>query len=208
MFEDRVDAGNKLVTKLEKYKNKSNVFVVGITRGGLRVAKTISQKLNLRILPLIIKKISLAPNEELAIGAIVSPKDIYWNEDLCKKFNIDLASKQKLALEKFEEIKLLKQNLNMKFDFLILKGKTVLLVDDGVATGASVIAASNFLRRIGVEKIILATPVISFDIYKDIKKYFDRFIYLITSKDFYSVGQFYNNFPQISDEETAKIIKS
>lgn len=208
MLEDRVEAGKKLFEKLDLFKNKKDALIVGLTRGGVVTAKELAKDLNLRLVPLIVKKISLPLDKELAIGAIVDKKNVYWNEDLCQKFNINLRQKKNLILEKQREISRLKYNLKIKYNPNILKNKTVLIVDDGVATGATAIAAGIYARNNKVKKIILVTPVIASDLLSSIKSYFDDVIFLISASDFYSVGEFYNNFPQISDEETAKILKT
>ena len=204
MFEDRADAGFKLCPKLKKFSDRKNIFVVGLTRGGVLTAKAITSCLSLKLFPLIVKKIPAPGNEELAIGAITSVKDVFLNSLLIKRLNIPKEEIENLVKQKKQEIKKLSQKL--KTDYNILKNGDVILVDDGVATGASVIASREFLKKTGVKKIILATPVIAEDTLSEIMKYFDDVIYLIKERDFYSVGQFYKNFGQISDEEVARIL--
>jgi predicted phosphoribosyltransferase len=206
MFENREEAGVKLSEKLSKFKDRKDVVVVGLTRGGVITAKSLSEKLNLKFIPLIVKKISLPYNQELAIGAVVDKKNFFWNEDLCKRFRISYAEKQKLILEKVSKIRKLKQNWGIK-EIENLSNKTVIIVDDGVATGASVIAAGIFIRNKNPKEIYLAVPVIAFDTLKYVKRYFDKVFFVHSSKNFYAVGEFYKYFPQISDEETARILK-
>lgn len=208
MFKDRTDAANKLCPKLSRFSDKKDTFVVGLTRGGVVTAKVISKYLNLKLKAITIKKIGAPANRELAIGAIISDKDVFWNESLCKKFGIDKNKKRKLILEKEKELKNLSKRLGLKTREDEYKGKVVILADDGVATGISVITAARYLRKIGANKIILATPVIALDTLSNINKYFDKIVYLKGKEDFYSVSQFYNNFEQISDEKVAKILKS
>ena len=207
MFEDREDAGLKLCLKLKKFSDKKDCVIVGLTRGGLITAKIIASRLKLKLKALVVKKIGALGNSELALGALVSEKDIFWNRDIVNILKLSPKNKEKLILEKAEEIQKLQSILgikNTKNDFF---GKTVILVDDGVATGASVLAAQKYLKRNKARKITLATPVIAFDTLINIKKYFDDIIFLERPADFYAVGQFYRNFEQISDKETAKIIK-
>lgn len=208
MFEDRVEAGKRLFLKLLKFLDNEQVIVIGLTRGGLVTANVVAKNLNLKLIPLIVKKLSTSSNEELAIGAMVSPRDVFWNDDLCQKLNIDDLEKAQLVEKQYKEIKLLEKKLKIKTNWELLKNKTVILIDDGVATGASVIVSSIFLRKQKIKALILATPVISFDTLRYIRKYFDRVIYLQSRKDFSSVGEFYKNFQQILDDETAKIIKT
>ena len=206
MFEDRADAANKLCPKLSKFSNREDVVIVGLMRGGVITASIISKALKLKLKPLIVKKISDSANSELAIGAIISPKVTFLNERLIKKLNISEFTVNKLILEKWQEI----QTISKKFktSYQGFEGKTAIIVDDGVATGASVLVAENFLRLRGTKKIILATPVIASDTYKLIQKYFDEIIYLIKENNFYAVGQFYKNFEQVSDEKVRDIIQT
>lgn len=206
MFEDREDAGLRLCPKLKKFLNKKDCIIVGLTRGGVVTAKTISSFFGLPLRALVVKKIGAPQNPELAIGATVSLKDVYWDLDLLKRFNISNKEKRILITQKLKEVKALKKVLKIKKVEFELKNKTVILVDDGVATGASVIAAAKYLKRVKVKNIILATPVIAADTLVNIKKYFDIVVYLQKRTDFYAVGQFYYNFEEISDEKVARIL--
>lgn len=206
MFDDREDAGNKLCLKLKKFFGKKDTLVVGLTRGGVVTAKTISDSLNLPLKILVVKKIGAPDNEELAIGAIVNAKNVYWNEGLCKELNIQEKEKKYLLRLKEKEVAELYKFLKVKLTPLDFRNKTIILVDDGVATGASVISASNFLRQSKAKKIILAIPVIASDTLIDIKKYFDGIIYLNASRDFFAVGEYYKNFQEISSAEVASLL--
>lgn len=206
MFEDREDAGRKLCPKLKKFLNKKDCVVVGLTRGGIVTAKKVSSLLNLPLKALVVKKIGAPQNPELAIGATVSLKDTYWDIKLSKSFNLTKEERQALALQKLREVKKLQKILKIKNKAPDFKNKNIILVDDGVATGASVIAAAKYLKRVKVKSIILATPVIAADTLVNIKKYFDTVVYLQERKDFYAVGQFYYNFEEISDEKVARIL--
>lgn len=206
MFEDRVDAANKLCPKLKKFSDRKDTIVVGLTRGGIVTAKVIADFLNLKLKALVIKKIPASDDEELAIGAMISSKDIYWNKKLLKNLNIKIGDKLELIAKKEKEIKQQEKELKIKRRKDEFKNKNVILVDDGVATGASVIAAALYLKKNKAKKIILATPVIAFDTLLKIKKYFDLQFYLIKAKRFYAVGEFYNNFEQISNEKVARIL--
>ncbi len=204
MFEDRVDAGLKLCPRLKRFAGKSDTLVAGLTRGGVATAKALSKTLNLKLYPLIVKKIPAPGNEELAIGAIVSPEAFYLNRGLIKRLKISDSHIDAYKKIKLEEIGRLSARLKINYEGF--KNKNIILVDDGVATGASVLAAEIFLRKKQVNNIILATPVIAQDTLSDIRKHFDGIVFLIKERDFYSVGQFYKNFGQILDEEVAKIL--
>jgi len=208
MFENREDAGYRLCPRLKIFFNKKDYFVFGLTRGGIITAKKISSSLNLPLRAIVVKKIGAPENSELAIGAIISLKDIYWDLEIVKDLGISEKEKHLLALKKLNEVRELRKILKIRIISKELKNKTVILVDDGIATGASVIVAARYLKRLNVKNIVLATPVIAADTLINIKKYFDRVIYLEKRKDFYAVGQFYLNFEEISDEKVAKILNT
>lgn len=206
MFEDREDAGRKLCPKLKKFLNKKDCLIVGLTRGGVVTAKEISSTLNLPLKIMVIKKIGAPQNPEFAIGATTSLGDTYWDLKLIKRFNISKKEKELLVRKKIIEAKTLENYLKIKNKSIDLEDKTVILVDDGIATGASVLTAQKYLKRTGVKNIVIATPVIAYDTLINIKKYFDTVISLQKRKDFHSVGQFYDNFEEISDEKVARIL--
>lgn len=114
MFEDREDAGRKLCPKLKKFLSKKDCVVIGLTRGGVITAKKISSALNLPLKALVVKKIGAPQNPELAIGAIVSLKDTYWDLKLLKSFNIAEEEKKVLVLQKLKEVKALQKILKIK----------------------------------------------------------------------------------------------
>ncbi len=206
MFEDREDAGLRLCPKLKKFFNKKDCFVVGLTRGGVITAKKVSSSLNLPLRAIVVKKIGTPDNNELAIGAITSLKDIYWDLKIVKNLGISEKERHVLALKKLDEAKELEKILKIKKRKNEFRNKTVILVDDGVATGATAIVAAKYLKRLKVKKLVLATPVIAADTLINIKKYFNIVVYLEKRKDFYAVGQFYLNFEEISDEKIARIL--
>lgn len=206
MFEDRSSAGFLLARQLEKFAKSKNVLVLGMARGGMPVAKIVATFLSAPLDVLVVKKIGAPYNSELAIGAIAPMNSIFWNKDLVKQLEIKDKTIQKLQeqaeKERKEQEKEFRGNKPLE-----ISGKNVILVDDGVATGASVIAAAIFLKKENAKQVILAVPVIAKDTLKDIKKYFDMMIILKTSRDFHAVGQFYKNFPQVENEEVIKLLQ-
>lgn len=206
MFEDRAAAGFILAKKLEKFANGKDVLVLGLTRGGVVVAKVIATFLNANFDILVVKKIGLLSDPELAIGAVAPKNTVFWNDDLIETINISEEEKNRLKKLKENERKQQEKDLRV-VPPLEISGKTVILVDDGVATGASVIAAWKFIKKEKAREIILAVPVIATDILRDIKKYFDMVIYLKSARDFQAVGQFYKNFPQIENSQVKELLR-
>lgn len=206
MFEDRKQAGFLLAQKLEKFADKKDVLVLGLARGGVLVAKVISTFLNAPLDALVVKKIGAPRNSELAIGVVGPEKSVFWNKDLLENLRITKGEKKELRKLKDKERNAQEKVLRSNKPLEIL-GKTVILVDDGVATGASVLLALKFLKNKKAKKIILAVPVIAEDTLRNIKKYFDMVIILKSKKDFYAVGQFYKDFPQVTNEEVVELLR-
>ncbi len=206
MFEDRQQTGFLLAKKLEKFAERKDVLVLGLARGGVVTAKIIATFLNAHLDALVIKKIGAPNNEELAIGAVGPKSTIYWNKDLVEKLRVSKEEKNMLKILKITERNLQDKALRGNKP-LEISGKTVILVDDGVATGASVLVALKFLKKENAKKIILAVPLIATDTLRYIKKYFDMIISLKKIKDFGAVGEFYKNFPQVENSEVIKLLQ-
>lgn len=206
VFNNREEAGELLAQKLKSFKGKKDVLALGIPRGGVVVAKIIAQKLSLILDIIVVKKIGSPSNPELAIGAVASKDTIYLEEDEQHILNITKSQIEILAAEKEKERKELEKKLRGGKVPFSVKGKTVILVDDGVATGATVKCASIFLKKEKAKRIILAIPVISKDTFNEIKTYFDQVVALSIENNFYAVGQFYSNFPQVENEEVRNLL--
>ena len=206
MFKDRKEAGELLAKKLKKYKNKKNVVVVGLTRGGVLVSYVIAQLLNLPHDILVVKKIGSPYNPELAIGAVGPKSTVYWDIDLCKELSITTRIKNQESRIMNQERKERERILRGKRKPLDINEKIAILVDDGVATGATAIAASLYLKKQKVKSILFAIPIISKDTLEKVRTYFDRIIALQVVNDFQAVGQFYQNFPQVSDNEVIVLL--
>lgn len=206
MFKNREQVGELLAKKLKTFSNKKDVLVLGVTRGGVVVAKIIADRLNLPLDIIVVKKIGYPLNPELAIGAVGPKKTVYWNENLIKELKISKNEMLELQNEKQKEQEEQGKILRNGKPAKDIKGKTVIIVDDGIATGASAICCSNFLDKESAKEKILAAPVISKDTFNNISRYFDRIVSLKVSRDFSAVGEFYEKFPQVENEEVIKIL--
>lgn len=200
MFEDRQEAGDLLALKLRKFITKDFV-IVALLRGGIVLGKKISDYFNLPLKPIAVKKIGAPLNPELGIGAVTFDKTAYFNENITKELGISADYKETILKSKYQEAKLLQDKIERNTKKISWVGKNVIVVDDGVAIGNTVICASIYLKKQGVKKMILAIPVISKDKIANIKTYFDKVIYLKVVDNLSSVSQFYKEFPQVIDEE-------
>lgn len=209
MFEDRQEAGQKLALKLKKIINPSagsgqeGFVVVALLRGGIILGKKISDYFKIPLAPLSVKKIGAPLNPELAIGAVTLDKTHYFDSDLIKHLRIDENYIENLLEIKWKEA----ENLQKKFKKKIsIKGKKVIIVDDGIATGTTATCASIYAKSQEAKEIILATPLIAKDTLKNIKRHFDKVISLKITDNLTSISQFYKFFPQITDREVINFL--
>jgi predicted phosphoribosyltransferase len=207
MFENREEAAQLLSVKLLSSVKEKNIIVIALARGAVVMGKIIANYFSVPFDILVLKKIGAPLNSELAIGVIGPKNTVFWNKDILKRLMLSKEEVSLLRKLKEKERKALEKKLRLGKKPLNLFNKIVILVDDGIATGATVMAAEIYLRKQKVNKIILATPVIARDTYKEIKEYFDKIIFIKKPKNFYAVGEFYKNFRQIEDREVREILK-
>ncbi|MBI2033306.1 MAG: phosphoribosyltransferase [Candidatus Levybacteria bacterium] len=207
-FRDREQAGILLAEAIRKEFDYSASIVVGIPRGGMIIAHSVSKTLQIPIGMIIVKKITHPSNRELAIGAVAQGNVVFWEQQILK--DSKLSRKEKIKLSEFAKdlVKKREKVFGLLYITLDFHGKTIILVDDGVATGATVIAASMALGKMGAASVILAVPVTSSEIYRRLKKYFSKIIVLNIPEQFYAVGQFYEEFPEVSEEEITNLLAS
>ncbi len=207
IFQDRKDAGQQLVFKLQEYKNNPNAIVLALPRGGIILAYEIAKELKLPLDVIIAQKIG-APNfQELAIGAISEDGQTYFDAGIISSYNVgkeylerESAKKKKEAIRRAS---LYRKNLPS----LNLQNKIAILVDDGIATGATMLAAIKSAKAKKAKKVIAAVPVIAFDTLQKIEKEADKVIYLDAPQYFSAVGLFYENFEQIEDDEVVELLE-
>lgn len=204
MFADRDNAAKLLLKKLISYKDKKDLVVAGIPRGAMPMAKIIAEGLGAEMTGVLVHKIPHPTSEEFAIGCVgVSGHSQllpYSNAEDIPKSYISTTVKKQLD-------KLKKRQRDYGLSSPDFSGKTVIVVDDGIATGATTICAIHEVRLQKPEKIILAVPVSSTDAAKRIKPLVDEFVCLYIAPYMMSVGEFYSSFPQVSDEEVIQIIQ-
>ena len=201
MFKNRYDAALKLIPFLEKYKDERGV-VFAIPRGGVPIGYYISKHYNLSLELLLTKKIGHPRNEEFAIGA-VSLEDYIIDE----RHNIPESYIE-------SEIKRIRESLKERYKKFMgdrkpvdMEGKIVIIVDDGIATGNTLLAAIRMMRQKHPKKIVVAVPIAPREAAEKIKKHVDDFICLHIADDFYGVGQFYLDFSQVSDDEVIHLLQ-
>ena len=204
MFANRHEAGVQLASALERFRGRKDVVVIGIPRGGVVVAWEVARHLGAPLNVVVIKKLGYPGNPELALGA-TSPDTYHLNPDLAESvpqsyIDEELKVKQREARERVNMLKGSRKPID-------LAGKTVILVDDGVATGASMVMAIQVLRKMGPASIVAAVPVAPPDAVLALKEVADEVVALLQPANFYAIGQFYGDFEQVSDEEAKRLIE-
>lgn len=206
MFRDRVEAGRKLAEKL-KGTVESSGLVLAIPRGGVVVGAEIARRLGLDLDLIIPRKIGSPQNPEVAIGAVTQDGSTILNTRLIEKLGItDLELQEAITRETMEIIRRVAL-YGGGWEQKDCSGIQIVVVDDGVATGFTMLACLRSARNLHPRELILAVPVAPPDTLGLLQKEVDRVVCLLTPDNFYAVGQFYENFDQTSDEEVVKIMK-
>jgi len=198
MWRDRREAGRYLAEALKEFKNK-DVLVLAIPRGGVVVGDEVATALNAALDVVVPRKIGAPFNPELAIGAIAADGSKVLDQNLIQRLDVSEEYLKKEIERQTEEIKRRISEYRGDRPPLEIEEKTVILVDDGVATGATTLAAIKYLRNKKPAQIILAIPVGPPDTVEKLKKEVDRLICLSIPSLFYAVGQFYEQFEQTTD---------
>ncbi|HSW73092.1 MAG TPA: phosphoribosyltransferase family protein [Chlamydiales bacterium] len=204
MFLNRKDAGVKLAEKLGKYKSAKEGIVIGLPRGGVVVAYEIAKALQLPLNVIIVAKLRAPNNPELAIGALAG-KEVFIDQEMVDSLGVS---------EKYvqEEIERRKKDVERKLKLFAkepakFSEKTVIIVDDGMATGSTMHSAVQAIKKEKPKKIVLALPVAPPESLDKFKGLADEIVCLLTPANMYAVGQFYESFPQTSDEEVIRLLK-
>ena len=205
MFKDRVDAAQKLAKKLDWIK-KANPVILAIPRGGVVTGDVIAKTLGLSLDIIVSRKIGAPYNPELAIGAVVHDGSFFPNSDLIHALGISKEYIDEKICEQLEEIRrrLVKFRGRTDYD---LKGKTVVLVDDGIATGATVFVALDWIKKQKPKEIVVAIPVGPRETIEKLSK-LATVVVLDAPVVFGAVGEFYDSFDQVEDYQVAEIMSS
>lgn len=206
-FKDRVDAGRRLAKELSKYANRSDVLILALPRGGVPVAFEVAKELNVKMDVFIVRKLGVPGNEELAMGAIASNDIRVLNEDVVMSFQVPdrvIATVAANELRELERRERLYRGDRPKPD---ISGSTVILIDDGLATGATMRAAAAALKTKNPAKIVVAVPTAAPDTCEFFGREVDEVICVTTPEPFYGVGAWYVDFRQTTDEEVIELLE-
>lgn len=207
IFKDRKDAGKQLAKKLAHYRDKAELIVLGLPRGGVTVAYEIAGALNCPLDILIVRKIGFPGNPELAAGAVSETGTVVLNEDIVAAYGVSRAYLDRETARQKEEIGRRITLYRGGKGVPPLAGKTVILVDDGVATGATAKAAISTLKQEKIAKLVVALPVATQEAEREIAPTVDEWVCLQTPAGFMAVGNYYYDFTQVEDEDVVAMLK-
>ncbi len=207
VFKDRKEAGSLVAEKLMRYAGREDVIVLALPRGGVVNGLEIAKRLKCPLDILIVRKIGFPGQPELAIGAVAETGAVVLNEEIISMGGIsDEYIKQEAEKQK-EEIKRRRELYREGKGLPSLEGKTVILVDDGVATGATMKAAISALKEEKLKKLVVGLPVASVEARESIGGMVDEMVCLQSPPGFMAVGGYYENFTQVTDEEVVDMLK-
>jgi putative phosphoribosyl transferase len=200
-FHDRSEAGRLLASRLDAYAKRPDVVVLGLARGGVPVAYEIAMELGLPLDVLIVRKLGVPYQPELAMGAIASGGIRILNQDVIESLGIPSRVIESVAIDEQREIERREHLYRGARPAPRIRGNTVIVVDDGIATGASMRAAVAAIRQHVPTACVVAVPVASTEACDAIRSVSDECVCLVEAEYFLGVGAWYDKFPQVSDEE-------
>jgi predicted phosphoribosyltransferase len=206
IYRDRVHAGQELAAALGKFGGRTDVVVLGLPRGGVPVASEVAKALGAALDVIVVRKLGVPGWEELAMGAIAAGGVRVLNDEVVSGANVPPAVIESVAAEELLELQ--RRELAYRGDAapLDVLGKTVILVDDGIATGSTIRAAARALRKLSPAHLVIAAPVGSPDSCTMLAEVADEVVVPQQPEEFRAVGQWYANFDQTSDEEVGRLL--
>ena len=205
-FRDRIQAGEYLAEELARYANNPDVIVLALPRGGVPVAVQVANKLNLPLDVFVVRKLGLPGQPELAMGAIATGGVRVLNGDVLNARRVPDDVINAVTAEEYQELQRRERSYRDDRPPPEVEGKTVIIVDDGIATGSTMFAAIAALRQLHARRIIVATPVIATSTYDYLKEHADEVVAVLVPRMFHGVGQWYEDFSQTTDEEVHELL--
>jgi len=207
IFENRVEAGRRLAEKLKKYAGRQDIIVLGIPRGGVPVAFEVAKALQAPLDIFLSRKLGVPWQEELAFGALASGGVRVLDWDLIRSLGLPEEEIERITKTVRAELERRERVYRGARPPLQLEGKTVLLIDDGIATGSSMRAAIKALKGMKPARVVVAVPVAPLHTYETLPSEVDEMICVYAPEFFYAIGQFYEDFSQTTDEEVKELLR-
>jgi predicted phosphoribosyltransferase len=206
-FANRREAGWRLASQLDQYTSRPDVVVLALPREGVPVGYEVAKTLNVPLDVFVVRKLGVPGHEELAMGAIASGGTRVINKDVIDILKIPESVIDAVASREERELKRREHLYRAGQPQIQVEGKAVILVDDGIATGATVRAAIAALRQLQAGWIIVAAPVIALDTFNVLRGHADDIVAVIAPEDFGGVGRWYEDFSQTTDEEVRDLLQ-
>jgi putative phosphoribosyl transferase len=206
-FRDRIEAGRLLAEKLAAYANRPDVLVLALPRGGVPVGFEVARALNVPLDIFLVRKLGVPGHEELAMGAIASGGVRVLNDDVVRYLRIPDEIIDTVAEKEQQELDRRERAYRGDRAAPEIRGRTIILVDDGLATGSTMRAAAAALRKQQPEQIVVAVPIAAPETCDEFRAEVDEIVCAVTPEPFYAVGIWYEDFSQTSDEEVRDLLE-
>jgi predicted phosphoribosyltransferase len=205
-YHDRIEAGRVLAQYLRQYRDRSDVIVLALPRGGVPVGYEVANQLHVPLDVLVVRKLGVPGHVELGFGAIASGGVRVLNDGLVREVGLSRMVIEEVTERERQEVLQRERRFRGSRPFPGLQGNTVILVDDGLATGATMLAAARTLRQHNPARLVIAVPVGSSHTCNELRWQVDDIICAATPEPFSAVGQWYENFEQTTDEEVHTLL--
>ena len=205
-FRDRAEAGRLLAELLRDYAGRDDVVVLALPRGGVPVGYEVARALGAPLDVFVVRKLGLPGHPELAMGALASGGLVVLNQGVTKALGIDEASVRRVIEAELEELQRREALFRGTSEPPDVAGKTVILVDDGLATGSTMRAAAQAVRQLDPKRIVVAVPVAAEETCDEFRDIVDEIVCGVTPRPFHAVGLWYDDFSQTSDEEVRELL--
>ena len=206
LFRDRTEAGELLADALKHYAGRDDVIVLGLPRGGVPVAFVVARRLKVPLDVFVVRKLGVPDYRELAMGAIATGGVCVINEQVVQQLGISQLTIDAVAADEQEELGRRELAYRGHTGAPILRHKTAILVDDGIATGSTMRAAIQAVRLQHPARVVVAAPTAAPGAFNRLRREADETVILMVPEDFSAVGQFYENFAQTTDEEVTSLL--
>lgn len=207
-FKDRRQAGRELAGALAGYGGHDDLLVLGLPRGGLPVAAEVAQALGTPLDLILVRKLGVPGHEELALGAIASGGGRVLNDNVVRQLGISQAVIDEVAQQEWRELARRERSYRGERAWPRIRGRCVIIVDDGIATGATMLAAVDAIRDTGAGEVVVAVPVAPPDTVDRLREAADDVVCVATPEPFMGVGQWYRDFAQTTDQEVIDILEA
>jgi len=206
-FTDRIHAGRFLARSLGEYADRPDVVVLGLPRGGVPVAAEVANALTAPLDVMVVRKLGVPGQEELAMGALASGGIQILNQPFIHALHLDAEDVQQVTDNENRE--LIRREKSYRGDRVLMElhGRTVILVDDGLATGSTMRAAAEAVRKLGAARVVLAAPVGSGQACESLEPFADEVVCPLQPEEFAAISEWYEDFPQTSDAEVQRLLR-